>query len=343
MGPGFALFLFTISVLGLYFLLRPGRGLLPRFIRMLRMTERVRLEDALKHLLHGESFASPTNTDSVAGALEVSRTRAVALLERLRRMGLARFDGQSHVLTDAGRSYALRLVRAHRLLERYFADRTGIPAAEWHEEAEREEHRLSREQTEALAARMGHPVLDPHGDPIPGPSGQLPPPVGAPLTEATAGDVVRIVHLEDEPRVVYDRLLARGLSLGAVLRVVDADSGSVTFLVDGREEVLDSLLAANVEVAAIKGVEVPEQPHRTLADLALGERAEVIGLAPVCQGAQRRRLLDLGVVPGTVVRALMTSASGDPVAYEIRGAQIALRRTQAQWIRVRAAERGAAA
>jgi len=53
-----------------------------------------------------------------------------------------------------------------------------------------------------------------------------------------------------------------------------------------------------------------------------------------CQGAQRRRLLDLGVVPGTRIVAELDSASGDPIAYRIRGALIALRRQQAEWIEI---------
>jgi DtxR family Mn-dependent transcriptional regulator len=60
----------------------------------------------------------------------------------------------------------------------------------------------------------------------------------------------------------------------------------------------------------------------------------VVRLSSNCRGAQRRRLLDLGVVPGTEIEAELPSASGDPVAYRIRGALIALRRQQAEWIEV---------
>jgi DtxR family Mn-dependent transcriptional regulator len=346
--PGLALLAFAVLTLGLYFLLRPSRGWLPRLARVLRVTERVRVEDALKHLLHCETLGLVCTTESLGGALEVSRSRAVALLERLDRMGLARAEGQGHRLTAAGREYGLRLLRTHRLLERYFADRTGMPAQEWHDEAERQEHRLTPAQTERLAARMGHPLYDPHGDPIPSPSGAMPLVAGVPLSEVTPGAVVRVVHLEDEPRDVYDRLIARGFSLGVVFKVTGRSESSVSLLVEGREELLESLLAANVEVAGAGDVEVPELPHRTLADLAVGEAAEVLEIAPTCQGPQRRRLLDLGVVPGTVVRALMASAAGDPIAYDVRGATVALRRGQAAWIRVRSldtqpAEEGAAA
>jgi Fe2+ transport system protein FeoA len=52
------------------------------------------------------------------------------------------------------------------------------------------------------------------------------------------------------------------------------------------------------------------------------------------QGPQRRRLLDLGLVPGTLVEAELSGAGGDPVAYRIRGALIALRKDQSRWIQV---------
>lgn len=73
----------------------------------------------------------------------------------------------------------------------------------------------------------------------------------------------------------------------------------------------------------------------TLDVLGVGESAEVVRILPWYRGLQRRRLLDLGVVPGTVITARMRSALGDPVAYEIRGALIALRREQAAAIEVR--------
>jgi Fe2+ transport system protein FeoA len=69
-------------------------------------------------------------------------------------------------------------------------------------------------------------------------------------------------------------------------------------------------------------------------DLTLGESGTVVDVSPACQGSQRRRLLDLGVVKGTRITAELVSAAGDPVAYRIRGALIALRREQAGWIRI---------
>ncbi|NNL30398.1 MAG: ferrous iron transport protein A, partial [Gemmatimonadetes bacterium] len=80
--------------------------------------------------------------------------------------------------------------------------------------------------------------------------------------------------------------------------------------------------------------ESADAPVSTLVDLEPGESARVVGISPRCKGAQRRRLLDLGVVRGTVIEAAFRSAGGDPIAYRIRGALIALRHEQADWVRV---------
>ena len=72
----------------------------------------------------------------------------------------------------------------------------------------------------------------------------------------------------------------------------------------------------------------------TLLDAAPRETVRVVSISQACQGTRRRRLLDLGVVPGTEITPELRSAAGDPIAYRIRGALIALRRTQAEWIRV---------
>jgi DtxR family Mn-dependent transcriptional regulator len=72
----------------------------------------------------------------------------------------------------------------------------------------------------------------------------------------------------------------------------------------------------------------------SLATLKPGESGRVIGISSRCQGPQRRRLLDLGVGPGTEIVAELESAGGDPMAYRIRGALIALREEQASWVEV---------
>ena len=96
---------------------------------------------------------------------------------------------------------------------------------------------------------------------------------------------------------------------------------------------ISGALARNVTVEPSTEV-VDAGSTRTLAEVRPGDSATVVGIAPACRGPARRRLLDLGVVPGTVIHARMRSAAGDPVAYDVRGALVALRHEQAAHIRV---------
>jgi DtxR family Mn-dependent transcriptional regulator len=333
--PEIALFGFGVVAMAAAALLWPRRGVLARIRAFRGVTERVRIEDALKHLYNCEYAGRACTVESLAGALEVTRDRAVRLLGRLEERGLGRWEGSAVVLTDAGRAYALQVLRSHRLWERYLADRTGLAPGEWHEEADHREHEMTPSEANALAARLGHPLYDPHGDPIPSADGGMPPATGLPLAALAPGEVGRIVHLEDEPREVYDRLVREGLGPRMRIEVLPSAAGVVRLRSGGRERVLTRADAASVSVERVTAEYAPEPGVETLAALEPGESARVVRISGACQGPQRRRLLDLGVVPGTRITAELRSASGDPVAYEIRGALIALRREQAEWIQVR--------
>jgi DtxR family Mn-dependent transcriptional regulator len=197
------------------------------------------------------------------------------------------------------------------------------------------EHRLDRDATEALATRMGHPLYDPHGDPIPTSGGALPAPSGIPLTDLQVGRTAVITHLEDEPADVYRSALARGLAPGLRIHVLEQTAEHVRFRVDGRDETLERTAAAQIRVEPLPPGTRGGAARRHLSDTAPGETVVVTGLAPTLGGTQRRRLLDLGLVPGTEVTAELVSALGDPVAYRIRGALIALRRAQAAHVEIR--------
>ncbi len=328
-----ALGYFLVLLLAALVVAWPRRGIIARFLRWRRQSDRILLEDALKQLYHAEAAGRVPTVEGLAGSLESTRGTAVRLIERLTERGLARAEHGSLALTPQGQSYALRMVRLHRLWERFLADRTGVAPAEWHEQAERQEHTLTEEQAQALSARMGHPRFDPHGDPIPTATGELPVRNGQPLSALPEGSAVVITHLEDEPREAFEQLLDRGLTPGTQLRLVAVSPTLVRFRLDGREHTLPSVVADQISCEPLPvGAELDEQVHGQLSDLAPGQSARVVRLSAACQGPERRRLLDLGLVPGTVVKAEFTSPGGDPVAYRVRGALIALRRTQAELI-----------
>ena len=332
--PALALLAFGLLILAAALVFWPQKGLFSRISRLSGLSERVRLEDTLKHLYKCEYADRQCSVNSVAGSVGVSRSRAIDLLRHLEELDYARAVPEGFVLTETGRDYALHIVRTHRLLERYLADRTGFLPEDWHGEAERREHKYTPEDRESLAARLGHPLYDPHGDPIPTADGDLPPRSGVPLTSLESGEAGAIVHLGDEPREIYEALTREGLAPLMSLRVVETGPKEVRFEMAGEEHVLPSIIARNVAIELLPEAELDESAMETLADVNQGEKVRVLGIHSALQGPQRRRLLDLGLVPGTVVEAELAGAGGDPVAYRIRGALIALRRDQSRWIQV---------
>jgi DtxR family Mn-dependent transcriptional regulator len=313
----------------------PDSGLFWRWQRARERTERVLSEDALKHIYKLEIEGRRPTAQSVAGALQITVDQAVTLLSILEARNLLQHVGAELRLTAVGRNYALHIVRSHRLWERYLADQTGFTETEWHDQAERYEHILAPEEADALSAQLGHPTYDPHGDPIPTASGELVSPGGQPLTAATIGEPVRIVHLEDEPETVYAQLVAEGLYLGMEVQIAEVAPYCIRFWANGDEHVLAPIVASNIFVVPLpRGQIVETHPRERLSALRVGEQGRVITISRACRGAERRRLMDLGVVPGTLIEAEMSSPTGDPTAYRIRGALIVLRHEQADLINI---------
>jgi DtxR family Mn-dependent transcriptional regulator len=141
--------------------------------------------------------------------------------------------------------------------------------------------------------------------------------------------------VEDEPDEVYAQLVAARLSPGVAIRVLDSKPDRMRIEAEWQEHVLAPVVAANLTVEPLSDVAERVPPDRRLSSLAIGQQATVVDLSSACRGPERRRLLDLGVVPGTVIRTELVSTGGDPIAYRIRGAMIALRNAQADLIYVK--------
>ncbi len=312
----------------------PDKGLFWRWQHARQMTRRVLMEDALKHMHDCEYHGRIPTVPSIAGVLNSSVNEIATLLTEMQAHNLITFEGDRLELTPQGRDYALHVIRAHRLWERYLADKTGYTATDWHSQSERREHQLSRAEANALAQELGHPRFDPHGDPIPTASGDL---IVSEerytLPNFMPNQYGQIVHLEDEPETIYAQLLAEGLHLGMTVLITEITPQRIRFWADGDEHVLAPILAANISVTPIHPEEEPEVgPYESLSQLKLGQSARVTAISHLCRGAERRRFLDLGILPGTLVKAEMISPSGDPTAYRIRGALIGLRKEQADLI-----------
>jgi len=276
----------------------PDAGLWWRVAGLLRARERARVEDALKHLYDCEYKARTATVESLAGALAITSARASELAARLEDLRLARSAERGLELTPDGRGDALRVIRVHRLWEQYLAEQTGVPPRDWHDEADRREHTLSSDEVERLAARLGHPRYDPHGDPIPTPDGDIEPARGRPLSSAVEGQTVVVVHVEDEPAAIYAQLVAQRIVPGLRLHVVEADGDRIRLDARGEDIVLAPVVAANLTVVPVEAEPKENVSTDRLSELDPGECADVLRLSRECRGAQMRRLLYLGFVPG---------------------------------------------
>jgi DtxR family Mn-dependent transcriptional regulator len=313
----------------------PAKGLFWQFRSGKLNTERVLLEDALKQLFDHEYRAKDSTLRSISGALQQNMDKTTHILNKLIAMDLVVFKDSQFHLTPEGKKYALRVIRTHRLWERYLADETGLNEKDWHREAEYREHTTSPDQAEEIASIIGFPSFDPHGDPIPTVSGEIPPRKGTSLANLDVGNNAVIIHIEDEPEAIYAQLVAEGLYPGMHLNVIEKTNQKIIFVADGEEIVLAPVVAHNISVDLIHEKQKSDQSLESLSDLASGESAQVISISKACRGMQRRRLMDLGIIPGTEIKAEFASASANPVAYNIRGALIALREDQAHFIKVK--------
>jgi DtxR family transcriptional regulator, Mn-dependent transcriptional regulator len=185
------------------------------------------------------------STNDVAERLSFSAASVSNMFGRLRDMGLAEYERYRGArLTEEGRAEALRLLRRHRLIETFLLECLGYSWEEVHEEAESMEHSVTDAFTERLAAFLGHPAQDPHGDPIPSADGTLEADDSFSLAAATPGQQVRVYRVEDEEPAKLAYLEELGLTPGRVFKVRDVRT-------------LDGVVVVEDEAAEIRSIGGP--------------------------------------------------------------------------------------
>lgn len=334
-NPIVALILFSLLIIIVFVIFYPDKGILARYQKSKKLTKKVLIEDVLKHLFDYEYKKLSPTINSIAGNLGISLEKTNNIVNKLKSLKLISIKDYKISLTPQGRSYALRIIRVHRLWENYLAEETSFREIDWHDQAELVEHSMTEEEANLLAAQMGNPLFDPHGDPIPTSDGRLLGKKGNSLNDTKEGEVVRIIHIEDEPKFIYSELLAQELFPGKELLIVEKFSDKIKFACDGEERNISPMLANNVTVEPIETLEFINEKGMNLADLKEGEIGEIIKLSMNCRGQQRRRLLDFGIVPGAKVRVLMKSPLNDPIAYLVKDTIVALRKNQAELILIK--------
>jgi DtxR family Mn-dependent transcriptional regulator len=334
-NPITALILFFAITSLLFFLFRPTRGWFWILKMNLSGNKKTIIEDILKQLYHFENSGSRVDTKTLVQVLNFSNKSIIEAVKEMTINNLIYFDSEVLKLTDAGRDYALRIVRVHRLWERYLADKTGFKKEEWHDRAEMMEHQLTHEQAEQLAARLGNPKFDPHGDPIPTRTGKIAKVHGVELPLLPVNSVGRITHIEDEPEIIYKQILAENIHIGSFIKVIENNATRIVFLSEGEQFKLAPIVASNLTVALLEKEVVLEDNITRLSSLNADENAHIIGISKESRGESRRRLLDLGFVKGATVKIDLLNPLGEPNAYLIKGTSIALRKNQAAKILIK--------
>jgi DtxR family Mn-dependent transcriptional regulator len=209
------------------------------------------IEDYLKaiYAVGREGGEGRATTSAIAERMEVTAASATNMMQKLAEMKLVEYVPYRGVsLTPAGEKIALEVIRHHRLIELYLAEALGYSWDEVHAEAERLEHVISEEFEDRIDAMLGHPTIDPHGDPIPSKSGRVPEPVHRALDEVPVGETVVVRRVHDRDGEVLRRLAAIDLVPGTRVTIVRRAAKTLTVDREGATMTVGADLARKVFV-----------------------------------------------------------------------------------------------
>ena len=181
------------------------------------------IEDYAKAIYALERRAGEAvSTNALADRLGVTAASASGMVKRLGELGLVEHEPYRGVsLTDDGRRVALEVMRHHRLLELYLVQNLGVPWDRVHKEAEVLEHVLSEELEELIAAKLGDPTHDPHGDPIPSRDLTIDETPTDCLQDLEPGATGRFTRVSDSDPDMLRFLAERGIAPGDTFDVVE--------------------------------------------------------------------------------------------------------------------------
>lgn len=294
----------------------------------------------------------PVPLSELAEALSVSPVSVNEMCRKLQDQGLVLYRPYQGVsLTPEGEQQAYYILRCHRLWEVFLVERLGFDYDQAHEAACQLEHVTSDLLIERLDAFLGHPSVNPKGEPIPRADGSLPVRTVVPLAALSVGQRGHVVRCEvsDAAQAFLDE---RGLRPGASLTVMTTADDGLLLEVKGAYISLARALAEDI------WVEMDEKrnetgggrpPQSTLKEepkmetnnqhsvnqvplnkLSAGQRGIVVRVGG--RGPVKRRMMDMGLVPGTEVKVVRVAPLGDPVEFEVKGYSLSLRKSEAQYV-----------
>jgi DtxR family transcriptional regulator, Mn-dependent transcriptional regulator len=188
----------------------------------MEQTLTISIQDYLKSIYELTENGQSASTNALARKLNISAPSVTGMVQKLASAKPALVEYQKHqgvTLTKEGKKAALEVIRHHRLLEAWLVQTLGYSWDEVHEEAERLEHVISEDFEQRIAAAMGHPVRDPHGEPIPTADLKMPLDDSMPLSALRPDQTATIQRVEASDPKLLRHLEQLGLIPGVKIEV----------------------------------------------------------------------------------------------------------------------------
>ncbi|GIV84663.1 MAG: transcriptional regulator [Candidatus Roseilinea sp.] len=206
-------------------------------------------QDYLKAIYSLRYENARATTNALAARLNVTAASVTGMLKKLAELKLVFYEPyQGATLTPAGEKIALEVIRHHRLIELYLTEAMGYSWDQVHAEADRLEHAISEEFEDRISTLLGHPTVDPHGDPIPTKDGEIATSSRDTLDTIAEGSRVRIERVRDEDPALLREVADLGLMPQTVITIgsrPDGDSLTV-YLADGQPRCISTRIAQNI-------------------------------------------------------------------------------------------------
>ena len=190
----------------------------------MEQTLTISIQDYLKHIYELTEGGEAASTNALAKKLNISAPSVTGMVQKLASANPALVEYHKHqgvTLTREGKKAALEVIRHHRLLEAWLVQTLGYSWDEVHEEAERLEHVISEDFERRIAAAMGHPVRDPHGELIPTADLKMPQDISTPLSALRPNQRATIQRVKASDKDLLRYLDERGLVPGAKIVIQD--------------------------------------------------------------------------------------------------------------------------
>ena len=217
------------------------------------------VENYLKAIYLGVTSLEPGQRllpmGQLAAALGVAPGTATTMVKTLAESGLVDYEPYTGVtLTGAGHKLAALVLRRHRLIELFLVQVMGFSWDEVHEDAEQLEHVVSEKLIERIDEMLGHPEVDPHGDPIPDPEGTVKPQNVQSLMTCPLHTPVTVTRVVDQDRLFLRFIESHNLKPGESIEVEARDAASDSVRLRGRD---DQRITIGTRAASKLLVEVP--------------------------------------------------------------------------------------